>query len=128
MSVLKIKSNLIVSDLKSLYELAKLVDPSKGIDVMTNALSKYLRERGKNLIDSQGPSNPLQLIQDLLELKDQFDMFLEQSFANDKEFKKTIQNDFTHFFNSSPKNAEYLAIYIDDKLKKGRKNVSHTYY
>lgn len=112
-------------DLKNLYDLAKLVAPNKGTEIMTNALSKYLRERGKNLVDTQGASNPLQLIHELLELKEQFDTFLEQSFGNDKEFKKTIQDDFCFFFNSNSKNAEFLAIYVDDKLKKGRKNVSY---
>lgn len=104
--------------------MAKLVP--QGIEIMTQSLSNYLRERGKNLVEL-GAVNSLKLIQDLLELKDQFDGFLEQAFLNDKEFKKTIQNDFTYFFNINPKNAEYLAIYIDDKLKKGRKNVSFLY-
>jgi cullin 3 len=100
--------------------LAKLVP--QGVEIMTHCLSIYLRDCGKKLVESV--TNPLQLIQDLLELKDKFDSFLQDSFLNDKEFKKTIQNDFTYFFNINQKNAEYLAIYIDDKLKKGKKNVS----
>lgn len=111
-----------ISDLRKLYEIARLIP--RGIQIMTEHMSAYLRERGRNLIDGPDNLNPLELIKNLLELKTQFDLFLEHSFCDDKEFKKTIQDDFTYFFNVNTKNAEFLAIYIDDKLKKGRKNVS----
>lgn len=62
--------------------------------------------------------------QDLLELKDNFDMFLKESFSSDRKFKQTISGDFEFFLNLNPKSPEYLSLFIDDKLKKGVKGVS----
>ena len=36
-----------------------------------------------------------------------------------------IATDFEYFLNLNPKSPEYLSLYIDDKLKKGLKGVSH---
>jgi cullin 3 len=60
----------------------------------------------------------------LLDLKDRFDHFLNQSFNNDKEFLKMIAKDFEYFLNLNPKSPEYLSLFIDDKLKKGVKGMS----
>lgn len=62
-------------------------------------------------------------IQDLLELKDRFDMFLRDSFGTDRKFKQTISGDFEYFLNLNTKSPEYLSLFIDDKLKKGVKGV-----
>ena len=58
-------------------------------------------------------------------MKDRFDMFLRESFGNDRKFKQTISGDFEHFLNLNPKSPEYLSLFIDDKLKKGVKGVSY---
>ncbi|KAI6218855.1 CULLIN-2 domain-containing protein [Aphelenchoides fujianensis] len=122
-------TNERVQDLRELYELLKLVPD--GPSIMTAQMSRVLRERGTALVTAaESTQNPIQYIQNLLDLKDQYDKFLEESFLNDKEFKKTIQTDFEFFFNFNPtpnsqphsKSAEYLSLYIDDKLKKGLKD------
>lgn len=66
---------------------------------------------------------PALIIQNLLDLKDRFDVFLNNSFNNDKTFKQTIASDFEHFLNLNNKSPEYLSLFIDDKLKKGVKGV-----
>ncbi|KAI6192410.1 CULLIN-2 domain-containing protein [Aphelenchoides bicaudatus] len=115
-------NNSKIGDLRKLYDMAKLIP--RGIRCLTEHMSVYLRERGRTLVETQNNVSPLELIKNLLELKNQFDHFLDQSFSNDKDFKRTIQDDFTYFFNLNTKNAEYLAIFIDDNLKKGRKALS----
>lgn len=62
--------------------------------------------------------------QSLLDLKDRFDHFLYESFADDKQFKQMISKDFECFININPKSPEYLSLFVDDKLKKGVKGVS----
>ena len=41
-------------------------------------------------------------------------------------FKKRINSDFEHFLNLNQRSPEYLSLFIDDKLKKGGKDVSRT--
>jgi len=60
----------------------------------------------------------------LIALKDLFEKFLSQSFGNNQEFKLTIEKDFTFFINSNPRSPEYLALSIDDKLRKGLKSAN----
>uniref|UniRef100_A0A914CCA3 Cullin family profile domain-containing protein n=1 Tax=Acrobeloides nanus TaxID=290746 RepID=A0A914CCA3_9BILA len=122
-----------ILDLRCLYELLRQV--VDGTKVMTDAMSKYLRQQGTKLVEEHcgsagdsdanpGQSNPVQFIQSLLDLKDRFDHFLNEAFRDDKEFKQRIQSDFEYFLNLNQKSPEFLSLYIDDKLKKGLKTLN----
>lgn len=65
--------------------------------------------------------------QNLLDLKDRFDHFLQNSFNNDKIFKHMIASDFEYFLNLNNKSPEFLSLFIDGKLKKGEKGVSNKF-
>ena len=69
-------------------------------------------------------TNAVTYIQNLLELKERFDNFLEKSFSNDKYFRQVITGDFEYFLNLNQRSPEYLSLFIDDKLKKGVKGLS----
>lgn len=112
-------------DLACMYKL--FIRVSNGLETMCKCISGYLREQGKALVqeeDGGGGKQPIQYVQDLLELKDNFDMFLKESFSSDRKFKQTISGDFEFFLNLNPKSPEYLSLFIDDKLKKGVKGLS----
>ncbi|PZC82369.1 hypothetical protein B5X24_HaOG210410 [Helicoverpa armigera] len=64
------------------------------------------------------------LSRNLLDLKDRFDHFLQNSFNNDKIFKHMIASDFEYFLNLNSKSPEFLSLFIDGKLKKGEKGMS----
>ena len=69
-------------------------------------------------------TNAITYIQNLLDLKDLYDNFLQGSFNSDPYFKKVIQGDFEYFLNINNRSPEYLSLFIDDKLKKGVKGLS----
>jgi cullin 3 len=88
-----------------------------------------LREEGKALVtqaagEAGQQTNAVSYIQNLLELKDRFDNFLQHSFMNDKYFKQVISGDFEYFLNLNQRSPEFLSLFIDDKLKKGVKGLS----
>ena len=56
-------------------------------------------------------------------MKDTFDYFLKDAFNDDKTFKKRINSDFEYFINLNQRSPEYLSLFIDDKLKKGSKEL-----
>ncbi|RVE49624.1 hypothetical protein evm_005756 [Chilo suppressalis] len=66
----------------------------------------------------------LRQLTNLLDLKDRFDHFLQNSFNNDKIFKHMIASDFEYFLNLNNKSPEFLSLFIDGKLKKGEKGMS----
>uniref|UniRef100_A0AC34GES5 Cullin family profile domain-containing protein n=1 Tax=Panagrolaimus sp. ES5 TaxID=591445 RepID=A0AC34GES5_9BILA len=118
-------NNDCIEDLKLLYGLLKRAP--EGITTMTNSMSNFLRTRGEALVkvnEAAGPINPVTYIQNLLDLKDQFDHFLKNAFHDDKDFKNKIQADFEYFLNLNVKSPEFLSLYIDDKLKKGLKTMN----
>ncbi|CAK9296805.1 unnamed protein product [Gordionus sp. m RMFG-2023] len=114
------------ADLACMYKLLSRV--RNGLECMTQCVSTYLKDKGLSLVserpDCVALRNPVTFVQNLLELKDQFDHFLHEAFSNDKLFKQAIAADFEYFLNLNPKSPEYLSLFIDDKLKKGVKGLS----
>lgn len=114
-----------IEDLARMYRL--FVRVKEGLKTVCDCMRGYLREQGKALVvEEEGESgkNPIAYIQSLLELKDRFDHFLNNSFSNDKLFKQAISSEFEHFLNLNGKSPEFLSLFIDDKLKKGVKGLS----
>lgn len=110
-------------DLKCMYGLLARVPA--GLQCMCDAMKGYIRECGKTLVDSEGDvNNTVQYVQNLLDLKERFDLFLKNSFCNDHAFKQAISSEFEHFLNLNHRSPEYLSLFIDDKLKKGTKGLS----
>lgn len=91
--------------------------PTTSSAITQNATS----DKAISVISSTALSNPHHFIQSLIDLKDQFDQYLRLGFLGNREFEQRIQLDFSHFINLSSKSAEYLSLYIDEKLRKGLK-------
>lgn len=116
--------NTKTDDLSCMYKLFQRLKDD-GLKTIADCVSSYLREQGRMLVkEEETGSNPIIFIQNLLDLKDRFDHFLNNSFNNDKIFKHMISSDFEHFLNLNGQSPEYLSLFIDDKLKKGGKGVS----
>lgn len=114
-----------IEDLARMYRL--FVRVKDGLKTVCDCMRGYLREQGKALvIEEEGESgkNPITYIQSLLDLKDRFDHFLNNSFNIDRLFKQAISSEFEHFLNLNGKSPEFLSLFIDDKLKKGVKGLS----
>jgi len=125
--VVHMLKNNRMDDLACMYKLFGRV--SDGHKTVGDCVSRYLREEGKALVtqatDEQSQqTNAVTYIQNLLELKDRFDSFLNNSFSNDKFFKQVISGDFEYFLNLNQRSPEFLSLFIDDKLKKGVKGLS----
>jgi len=63
-------------------------------------------------------------MQSLLDLKDRFDTFLSNTFNGDKQLLKMIAKEFEYFLSLNSKSPEYLSLFIDNKLKKGVKEMT----
>lgn len=116
--------NTKTEDIACIYKLFSRLKYD-GLRTVADCVSAYLREQGKMLVkEEETGTNPITFVQNLLDLKDRFDHFLQDSFNNDKIFKNMISSDFEHFLNLNSKSPEYLSLFIDDKLKKGGRGVS----
>ncbi|KAK6754967.1 hypothetical protein RB195_013752 [Necator americanus] len=113
-------SNDKFDQLASLYGLLQRVE--NGLNVMADAMSKYLRQTGAATVREDCERTPVVFVEDLLELKERFDEFLLMSFQRDKMFKNRIQTEFETFINLNKNSPEYLSLYMDEKLRKGLKS------
>ncbi|XP_065202116.1 cullin-3-B [Planococcus citri] len=122
--VIHMLKNQKTEDIACMYKLFSRVPD--GLKIMSDCVSKYLREQGKALVqeDDAGATNAILFVQNLLDLKDKMDHFLHNSFSTDKIFKQMISSDFEYFLNLNQKSPEYLSLFIDDKLKKGAKGMT----
>ncbi|KAK7576562.1 hypothetical protein V9T40_012848 [Parthenolecanium corni] len=120
--VIHMLKNQKTDDIACMYKLFSRVPD--GLKIMSECVSKYLREQGKSLVQEDDSCNAISFVQSLLDLKDRMDHFLVNSFSTDKIFKQMISSDFEFFLNLNPKSPEYLSLFIDDKLKKGVKGMT----
>lgn len=82
-------------DMACMYKLFSGVP--NGLKTMCDSMSSYLREQGKALANEGEGDNRVDYIQNVQDLKAQFDHFLTESFNNDRQFQQTIASDFEHF-------------------------------
>ena len=78
-----------------MYKLFSRVEG--GLQCVVKCMSSHLRETGRNIVTeepgAEAPGrNAIAYVQSLLDLHDQYMMFLEQSFNNDQLFKHAIQS------------------------------------
>lgn len=71
--------------------------------------------------------SPCSKQQNLLDLRTVFDRFLVEAFDNSREFLQCIGSGFEEIVNMHKRAPEYLSIYVDDKLKRGIKEVRPTH-
>ena len=63
------------------------------------------------------------LLQNLLDLRAVFDRFLAESLDSNRDFVHCIGSGFEEIVNLHKRAPEYLSVYVDDKLKRGIKEV-----
>lgn len=70
---------------------------------------------------AQTLSLALKWVQDVLDLKDKFDIVWKRAFNNDREVESALNEAFESFVNGNEKAPEFISLFIDDNLKKGLK-------
>lgn len=70
---------------------------TNGLECVQKAMSGFLRDTGKSMVAEDtsvegSGRNAVTYVQSLLDLRDQYNMFLEQSFGNHQLFKNAISS------------------------------------
>ncbi|MBW0469608.1 hypothetical protein O181_009323 [Austropuccinia psidii MF-1] len=68
-----------------------------------------------------GNAPALQWVTNVIQLRDKFNTLLHESFDADLVLLTCIDDGFTAFINANKRSAEFISLFIDDKLKKGSK-------
>mmetsp|Transcript_42504 Transcript_42504/g.51594 ORF Transcript_42504/g.51594 Transcript_42504/m.51594 type:complete len:740 (-) Transcript_42504:312-2531(-) len=111
-------------DLHRMYNLFRRTGVSGGLPLMREVLSQHIRETGKELVmDPERCKDPIEYVNRLLEERDRYDEIISRSFLNDKSFQYTLSHAFEYFINLNNRSPEFLCLFVDDKLRKGFKNM-----
>ncbi|CAJ0933931.1 unnamed protein product, partial [Mesorhabditis belari] len=114
----------LLADLQRMYTVFHRV--TNGTQVICQAVSSWVRQRGEEITHPENQQeelkkDPVLYITRLMELEERSETLLRDAFQEDKMFKKRIYDDFTHFINLNNHSAEYLTIFLDEKLRKGNR-------
>ncbi|KAI0049751.1 Cullin-domain-containing protein [Auriscalpium vulgare] len=93
-------------------------------DAATAAKSKGKAKARPANAGAQSLSLALKWVQDVLALKDKFDMIWKTSFKNDLAIESGLNEAFESFINLQPRAPEFISLSIDEYLKKGLKGKS----
>lgn len=61
---------------------------------------------------------PVVFVKGLLDMRDKFERIVTEAFAAEKTAQKKLQEAFEDFINTDSRCASYLALYVDDLLKR----------
>lgn len=73
---------------------------------------------------AQATASAIKWVEEVLVLKDKFDIMWKKCFEEDITIQSTITKAFTEFINSFNRSSEYVSLFIDDHLKRGIKGKS----
>eukprot|EP00268_Persea_americana_P014049 TRINITY_DN1621_c0_g1_i4.p1 TRINITY_DN1621_c0_g1~~TRINITY_DN1621_c0_g1_i4.p1 ORF type:complete len:734 (-),score=144.87 TRINITY_DN1621_c0_g1_i4:953-3154(-) len=110
-------------DLGRMYNLFRRVPD--GLSTVRDVMTSHLRETGKQLVtDPERLRDPVDFVQHLLDERDKHDKIISLAFNNDKTFQNALNSSFEYFINLNPRSPEFISLFVDDKLRKGLKEVS----
>ncbi|PLW14851.1 hypothetical protein PCANC_12587 [Puccinia coronata f. sp. avenae] len=122
-----------------------------GLSLLKEGIQDWIKERGQQIIDGTAPpalfshaggglatsANPstetsstgstpgnslaLQWVTNVIQLRDKFIALLSDSFDSNLLLQTCIDEGFSGFINCNKRSAEFISLFIDDKLKKGLK-------
>ncbi|KAG2710239.1 hypothetical protein I3843_04G017600 [Carya illinoinensis] len=119
--------NMLVNDKYEdsgrMYNLFRRVPA--GLSIVRDVMTSYIRDTGKQLVtDPERLRDPVDFVQRLLDLKDKYDQIISLAFGNDKTFQNALNSSFEYFINLNARSPEFISLFVDDKLRKGLRDVS----
>jgi cullin 3 len=115
-----------IDDLSRMYALLARV-PSN-LDSMRDCLGKHVRQKGLEIVmDQEKIKSPKLFVQLTLDMKRKYDIIVRDCFKGEKKADKKLKEAFDEFINKDAKCAQYLALFIDDLMRRVNSagNVSH---
>lgn len=124
-----------IQELRLVYDVLDLVDT--GLDKAIEMMQQFLTSQGLELVNNADKNeHPLDLIEECIQLRTKFDHMLDVSFSKvqngvvvkDRNFQSAVRRAFEDITNTNDRFPEYLSLYVDSKLKKGKNLVQDFEY
>lgn len=113
-----------LQELGLMYKIFKR-DPGT-LTLIIHKMIPYIEERGEKIVkDEKHLKDPNEFTAKLLDLKQEMDKMIEDSFLNDMKFQKGRDTSFQNFMNSCSQTPSYIATYANKELTTGLKGVNN---
>ncbi|KAF8656825.1 hypothetical protein AX16_002373 [Volvariella volvacea WC 439] len=106
---------------------------SQGLDVAEDGPTAELeastskgKGKGRPATGAQTLELALKWVQDVLDLKDKFEVIWKESFLKDRDIESALNEAFESFINQNEKCSEFISLFIDHNLKTGLKGKTDT--
>ncbi|KAK4478844.1 hypothetical protein RD792_014345 [Penstemon davidsonii] len=110
-----------LEDLGKIYNL--LLKAPNGLTIMRDLMIFHIQEAGKVLItDPEILKDPFNLVQQLLDKKENLDKIIRLAFKDDSKFQIALKSSFEYFMNLNPHSHKYISLFLDGKLQNGLKD------
>eukprot|EP01027_Heterolobosea_sp_BB2_P011980 GEZU01017386.1.p1 GENE.GEZU01017386.1~~GEZU01017386.1.p1 ORF type:complete len:470 (-),score=168.32 GEZU01017386.1:1024-2433(-) len=124
-----------LDDLRLVYDVLGLVPD--GLTPAVELVRKFATNQGLELVNNADKNErPLELVEEAIALREKYDDMLVRSFSTvvngtvvrDKEFSTSVRRAFEDIVNQNDRFPEYLSLFIDSKLKKGKTQIADAEY
>jgi cullin-4 len=125
-----------LTDLSRMYDLFRLVNE---LEKLKQAFVEYIKKTGESIVNSgvdrvnstsiNSSDDPtesgIEMVDEIFKFKAKIDEILKTCFKDNTIFVHGMRNGFEHFINTRQNQpAEYIAKFIDQKLKSGNKSLN----
>jgi len=105
-----------VEDLRRMYDLFSRVPD--GDRIILVKMSEHVLHKGKDIVqNSEVQGEPLMYVQQLIDLKDQYDTLIAEAFRSEKKFTNALHKAFETFINLNARSPEYISLTMDSHLR-----------
>lgn len=114
-----------LSDLTLLYQLFLRV--KDGLKELCASFASYIKKAGRVMVVNieTDPEKDKEMVQQLLDFKCKVDNIIENCFCKNEKFVNSMKESFEYYINQRQnKPAEFIAKYVDTKLRAGNKEAS----
>ncbi|WAR28751.1 CUL4A-like protein [Mya arenaria] len=114
-----------ISDLTRIFNLLSRV--KNGQKELCAATALYIKNTGRMIVlnTNNDPDKDRDMVQTMLDFKDKIDNVISTCFAKHEQFMNAMRESFESFINARQnKPAEYIAKYVDNKLRAGNKEAT----
>jgi cullin 3 len=97
------------------------------LDCMRELLKSHVLAQGRGIVnDDELRKDPVRYVEKLIALRQKYSDIVWRSFANDKDFQRTLKEAFEVFLNAphDRRPPEFLSLYLDDQMRGGFKGRS----
>jgi len=107
-------------DLGRLYSMLLLIKEQGVVEKLADKVHQYIDKAGMDfVVDPSKVGDAVVYIEGLIQMKIKFTELVDKQFQKDKLMVKMLNSAFEHFVNENPRSAEYLSLYMDEKMRKG---------